>query len=95
MAELAASYQITGALSVPTGISGELSGAGEVTGAITIAANTAIDIYDGDYEVRPRPFADTVLDTGGKHMREDVTIYEIPYYTTTNPQGGYTAIIGE
>lgn len=33
------------------------------------------------------PTADTVL-------RADVTVREIPFYKTTNPSGGYTAIIG-
>lgn len=50
--------------------------------------------YSGEYEVTPQPYADVVLPTRDKLMLNDVTVLEIPYYTTTNDKGGYTAIIG-
>ncbi len=49
--------------------------------------------YQGTTDVTPKvepqalPTADTVL-------HADVTVRGIPFYTTTNPSGGYTAIIG-
>ena len=52
------------------------------------------DYYDGEYTVVPQPYDATVLPTIGKAMRDDVIVTEIPYYTTTNEKGGYTAIIG-
>lgn len=51
--------------------------------------------YRGEYTVKPLPFEQTVLDTDGKLMRDDVTVLEIPFYQTSNPSGGYTAIIGD
>lgn len=51
--------------------------------------------YEGIYTVKPLPYEDTTLPTGGKTLKKDVKVLEIPYYTTTNLSGGYTAIIGE
>lgn len=49
--------------------------------------------YTGDYEVTPRLYLQT-LATNGKSMRNDVTVYEIPVVSTTNPHGGQTILIG-
>lgn len=49
--------------------------------------------YTGDYEVTPRLYAQS-LDTDGKLMQDDVTVYEIPVTRTTNPTGGLTVLIG-
>ena len=51
------------------------------------------DTYDGSYEVTPRLYAQS-LETDGKLMEDDVTVYEIPITRTTNPQGGQTVLIG-
>ena len=68
--------------------------------ARTIQVETAIvtfvegEHYKGDYTVTPRAEDSYTLETEGKVMERDVTIEPIPYYTTTNLSGGYTAIIG-
>lgn len=49
--------------------------------------------YGGEYEVTPRLYAQ-YLDTDGKYMDNDVTIFEIPITRTTNPTGGQTVLIG-
>lgn len=49
--------------------------------------------YTGSYEVTPRLYAQS-LDTDGKLMEDDVTVYEIPVSRTTNPTGGLTVLIG-
>lgn len=51
--------------------------------------------YEGAYEVTPLPHEQQVLPTAHRGMERDVTVYEIPYYQTSNPAGGYTAIIGD
>lgn len=51
------------------------------------------DPYEGTYEVTPRVYAQS-LETEGKLMSDDVTIYEIPVTRTSNPQGGLTVLIG-
>ena len=50
--------------------------------------------YTGDYEAVPSRH-EQVFATAGKSMQLDFTVTEIPYYTTTNPSGGYTAIISQ
>ena len=51
--------------------------------------------YEGPYVVRPAPFRSQVLETANKLLDDDVTVEEIPYYKTSNPAGGYTAVIGD
>lgn len=50
--------------------------------------------YTGEYEATPSRH-EQVFATAGKSMQRDFTVLEIPYYTTTNVGGGYTAIISE
>jgi hypothetical protein len=49
--------------------------------------------YEESYEVTPT-MEEQVLQTRSKTMRDDVTVHSIPYTKTSNPSGGYTAIIG-
>lgn len=49
--------------------------------------------YEGSYEVTPRLYVQA-LDTDGKLMEDDVTVYEIPVTRTSNPHGGQTVLIG-
>lgn len=53
------------------------------------------DPYEGPYTVKPAPWASQTLATKHKTMLDDVTVLEIPYFETTNPQGGSTVYIGE
>lgn len=55
--------------------------------------NTA-DTYTGEYTVTPLAFEQTILETAGKAMLDDVTVLEIPYYRSSNPDGGDTIFIG-
>ena len=58
-----------------------------------VVVTHALPDYGGPYEVRPRPDA-IILPTRETAMAQDLTVLAIPYYTTTNASGGYTAIIG-
>ena len=49
--------------------------------------------YEGEYEITPRVYAQS-LDTDGKLMTDDVTVYGIPVTRTSNPEGGLTVLIG-
>ena len=53
----------------------------------------AAPLYEGDYQVTPRLYQQE-LETDGKLMEDDVTVYEIPVARTTNPTGGLTVVIG-
>ena len=50
--------------------------------------------YTGRYQVTPLAYLDQILRTKDKVMEQDVTVEKIPYQTTSNTAGGYTAIIG-
>lgn len=54
----------------------------------------ALPDYTGATDVIPRTWVQT-LPTKDTSVRSDITVREIPYFTTTNESGGYTAIIGE
>jgi len=52
-------------------------------------------IYEGSYEVTPKAHSDQTLDTKGKLMTDDVTVFKIPYYETSNLFDGLTVFIAE
>lgn len=64
------------------------------SGALPPSGN--YETYSGDYSVRV-PFGgdDTVLETGNKLMRDNLTVEAVNVAETTNPAGGKTMIIGE
>lgn len=62
-------------------------------GSITLPKSLAGDPYGGPYEVTPNPENDIVLATRKKSMLDDVTVFKIPYYETSN-ESGYTVYIG-
>ena len=53
------------------------------------------DPYEGEYEVTPKVYEDTVLATKAKTMRDDVRVLKIPQYEVTNESGGMTLILGD
>lgn len=53
------------------------------------------DPYEGEYEVTPKVYEDTVLATKSKTMRDDVRVRKIPQYEVTNESGGMTLILGD
>lgn len=50
-------------------------------------------IYEGDYDVIPLAFQETVLKTKNKKLVDNIVVKEIPYYETTNLSGGNTVYI--
>lgn len=74
-------------------LSGFLSAQHGISGTLTIPSAVGVEVYGGPYEVVPRLYAQS-LDTDGKLMEDDVTVYEIPVTRTTNPTGGLTVLIG-
>ena len=49
--------------------------------------------YTGEYEAIPM-IEEQILPTKNKSMLDNFVVHEIPYFETSNPSGGYTAIIG-
>ena len=85
--------EIIGSLKSSGQLSGFLSAAKGISGLLTIPSAGGVELYDGSYEVTPRLYSQS-LDTDGKLMQDDVTVYEIPISRTTNPTGGLTVLIG-
>ena len=62
--------------------------------ALKIVVSHANEHYAGDYTVIPQTEAQ-VLPTKDRIMMADVNVQAIPYYETSNAQGGTTVYIGD
>lgn len=82
--------EITGA----SNLYGELSILTNIEGIIDIPVSTDVPYYYGDYDVTPLAWQETLLETKGLRMYDNVIVREIPYTEVSNPSGGYTVSIG-
>ena len=64
------------------------------TMGVTVIRGESVPKYHGTYEVVPQAWQDVTLETQGKKMEQDVLVHQIPFYETSNPQGGMTIYIG-
>lgn len=53
------------------------------------------DAYEGSYEVTPKAWEEQTLPTRNKLMENDVTVFRVPYYETSNVHDGLTVFIAE
>lgn len=84
-------------------LSGKIADGGQIQGRLQSEATLIGKVgfpkcdypspYGGEYEVTPRLY-EQYLDTDGKYMEDDVTVFEIPITRTSNPYGGQTVVIG-
>lgn len=86
-------HQVDVELTTVREVTANFSPVTEITGTIELPAFRPIDKYAGPYEVIPM-WTEQRLDTEGKQMTDDIKVYEIPIYKTSNPSGGDTVIIG-
>ena len=66
-----------------------------VQGTLTIPSTPGLELYGGPYEVTPKAWEEQILETEGKLMSDDVTVFKVPYYETINLFDGKTAYIAE
>ena len=66
-----------------------------VQGTLTIPSTPGLELYGGPYEVTPKAWEEQILETEGKLMSDDVTVFRVPYYETINLFDGKTAYIAE
>lgn len=66
-----------------------------VQGTLTIPSTPGLELYGGPYEVTPKAWDAQVLETEGKLMSNDVTVFKVPYYETSNIYDGLTVFIAE
>lgn len=67
----------------------------KIQGTLTIPSTPGLDLYGGPYEVTPKARDAQVLETEGKLMTDDVTVFKVPYYETSNLFDGLTVCIAE
>lgn len=69
----------------------------EIVGEISLPQYSEQDIpyYEGPYEVTPHTKNEQVLNTANKQLTDDIMVFKIPYFETTNLSNGYTVYIGE
>lgn len=56
-------------------------------------ASGKLPYYKGEYEITPK-VTEQILETKNKSMKEDITVFQIPYSSVINPSGGQTVTIG-
>lgn len=66
-----------------------------VQGTLTIPSTPGLELYGGPYEATPKAWEEQILETEGKLMSDDVTVFRVPYYETINLFDGKTAYIAE
>lgn len=76
-------------------ISGFLNAQKGISGTLTIPSTPGLELYGGPYEVTPKAWSDQILMTNGKLMADDVTVFRVPFYETSNLFDGLTVFIAE
>lgn len=79
--------------SIQGGISGRISGLGQIGGTVTLPQIVGPPRYEGPYTVTSS-LRQQILETSGLAMKDDVTVKEIPVVYTSNLSGGKTVVIG-
>lgn len=67
----------------------------KIQGTLTIPSTPGLELYDGPYEVTPKAWEAQTLATKDKLMADDVTVFKVPYYETSNIFDGLTVFIAE
>lgn len=67
----------------------------KVQGTLTIPNVVGAVAYAGPYEVTPKAWEAQILATDGLMMTDDVTVFKVPYYETSNIYDGKTVYIAE
>jgi hypothetical protein len=60
----------------------------------TVTKEAEYEYYEESYSVTPKATSQ-VLETKSKLMKDDLTINKIPFFETSNEQGGNTIYIGD
>ena len=87
--------ELSGTLTSSGQLSGFLNAGKGISGTLTIPSAVGVDIYTGPYEVTPKAWDEQTLETAHKLMTDDVTVFRVPYYETSNLFDGKTAYIAE
>lgn len=95
MSDIRDLVRITGDISVIENITASVASNEVITATIFLPSHTGGVPYEGEYEVTPSAHNAIVLETDGKTMTDDVTVFKIPYYETSNLTGKTVYIASE
>lgn len=84
-------YILEGSLEPIKGVSADLSA--KETIKANLSSGESVDPYEGPYEVTPKVHSDQVLETVGKRMTNNVEVFKVPRWNTSN-KSGITVYIG-
>lgn len=87
--------ELSGTLTSPGTISGSLSGSKTISGELTIPSAVLPPSYEGEYEVIPKAYESQTLETKDKLMEDNVFIFSVPYFQTSNEHGDTVYIASE
>lgn len=84
--------ELSGQLSsLYTNLIGNLSAMSMISGEIS---SLDYPTYSGENVVYPKAFRDTILETSGHKLNNDIVVKEVPYFETSN-QNGTTVYIAK
>lgn len=86
---------IEGILTLQGSLVGSLTRRQSLNGVLSIPQTADAAIYDGEYQVTPKAYNSQVLQTQNKLMTDNVTVFEVPYYETSNLYGDTVYIASE
>lgn len=84
---------MTGTLSPMRRMEGNLSSVQTMSGSLSVPDVVGRESYTGEYNITPSTQNDIILDTAYKTLSNNINIYKIPYFETSN-ESGYTVYIG-
>ena len=87
--------ELTGKLKESRTISGFLNAENGISGILNISNAVGVMPYDGIYEVTPKAWDVQTLETAHKLMTDNVTVFKVPYWETSNLYNGLTVFIAE
>lgn len=93
MAKFSPSESLIGRMNPIGNLSGKIGRPTDMSGEINIQPGEDMPVYEGRYIVTPMAYEEQVLETKGKKMEDNVVVKEVPYYETSNVDGGETVYI--
>ena len=95
MSDIRDMVRITGDVSVVDEINAIVASNEIITATIFLPEYSGGEEYEGAYQVTPSAHNPIILETEGKMMRDDVTVFKIPYFETSNITGKTVYIASE
>ena len=86
---------LTGTLTSAGRVTGKISSSPTLSATMTVPSTAGVMAYDGAYEVVPKAYEEQTLLTEGKIMTDDVTVFRVPYFETSNLSGETVYIASE